>query len=109
MDPVNIATILVATIAALGAWASARAASRAQRYNADASIANERMKAETEAFNRARAMDDRTIKRQDEEIDDIRAANAILKARVLDLEIDNERLRKRVVELERKAEDHHER
>lgn len=111
MDPVNIATVLVAVVAALGAWASARAASRAQKYNADATVKTAKETAELEAYNRARQMDLQTIKRQDEEFDELRARHDILKARVAELEKDNEtlhkenaRMRRQLAALEEKKE-----
>lgn len=109
MNAVNYASVAVAVIAALAAWASARTNAKSAQNNektkADAILSVERLKIESAAFERARAMDDKTIQRQDEEIEDIRAANKILRSRVVDLEEDNERLRKRVTHLERKLED----
>lgn len=76
MDAANIATIVVAAIAALSAWASQRAASRASTVNA---LTSSRVDMEKEAYDRARAYDTETIKRQDEEIADLRSENNTLK------------------------------
>jgi hypothetical protein len=82
MDPVNIGLALVAAVSGLAGIASARAAARATRYTADASTTNTKATAEIEAFARARAMDDRTIVRQNEEINDLTNDNRELRIRL---------------------------
>lgn len=69
MDAVNIATIVVALIAAAGAWASQRAASKAAVQN---TVVGGRVNMENEAYERARAFDTETISRQNHEIDELR-------------------------------------
>lgn len=69
MDPVNIATIIVALIAAAGAWASQRAASKASTQN---TVVGGRVDMEKEAYDRARAFDTETITRQNHEIEELR-------------------------------------
>ena len=74
MDAVSAATILVALIAAAGAWASQRAAHKVSVAN---TITSGRVDMEKEAYNRARAYDTETIKRQDEEIAELRACHKL--------------------------------
>lgn len=69
MDAVNVATVIVALIAALGAWASQRAASKSATRNV--TVAS-RVDMEKEAYDRARAYDTETISRQDNEIKELR-------------------------------------
>ena len=68
MDQISWSGIIVAFIGVVSAWLSARAARNAAKYSADASTANEKAKAETDAYQRARKMDIETIERQDQEI-----------------------------------------
>lgn len=104
MDPINIvAGVLVAIIAAIGGYAAQRAAARAQKYNADASVSAAKATAELEAYHRARSMDRETIKWQDQEILDLRAENSIIRARLREVETDNEELRKDNVALRRRV------
>lgn len=91
MDAVNVASIIVAIIAALSAYASQRSAERATATNANVTS---RVEMEKEAYERARSYDTETIRRQDEELDELREDNKKLRAEV-------EALRKRVVRLER--------
>jgi predicted RNase H-like nuclease (RuvC/YqgF family) len=65
MDATNVASLVVAVIAALTAIASQRSASRA-------SVVNARTAAEEEAYNRARKMDTDTIDRLDRENKELR-------------------------------------
>lgn len=104
MDPVNIGAVLVALIAALGAWASQRAAAKATKYNADAANINTKATAELEAYNRARAMDLKTIERQDEEFDEIRKEYDKLREDFKAMARDNERLHKENATLRRRVE-----
>lgn len=78
MDAANIATIIVAVIAALSALASQRAAARASTRNVSTSS---RVEMEKEAYDRARAYDTETIKRQDAEIAELRAEMAEVKTK----------------------------
>lgn len=105
IDPLNFGAILIAVIAALGTWASHRQSSKA-------AIVNEKAKAEVEAYNRARAMDLRTMELQDAEFHELRDKHETLKKRVgevelrnEELEVENSRLRRRIAALERKQED----
>lgn len=87
VDATNIASVVVASIAALTAVASQRSASRASTVNA-------RTAAEEEAFNRARKMDIETIERLDKE-------NKELREREKELEEQVDILRWKVSRLER--------
>lgn len=100
MNVSNWAPIIVAAIALVSAILSGRAASNASKYST-------RAQAETEAYNRARTMDIKTIERQDEELEEIRAENALMLVRIKELKVDNEqlhedndRLRRRISRLE---------
>lgn len=108
VDPVSIGAIVVALIAAIGAWASQRAAANAAKYNADAAKMSTKATAELEAFNRARAMDVKTIERQDSELEQIRNEYDELNTKFKQILKDNENLhaenvslRRRVARLER--------
>lgn len=81
LDPANIPTLITAAAGLLGMWGAHKISARATRKNA-------KEVAETEAYVRARAMDDRTIARQDTEIED-------LKLRLKEVVGDNVDLRKR--------------
>lgn len=81
-----ITSILVAVVAALSAAASQRAASRASSQTS-------RLDMEREAYERARAYDTETIRRQDVEIDELRSE-------IRDLRGQNTDLRRRVFMLE---------
>jgi predicted RNase H-like nuclease (RuvC/YqgF family) len=83
----------VAAIGIVSSWLAGRSARKAAQFSADASTANERTKAETEAYSRARAMDIQTIARQEAEIKKLsdkitflEGENAVLKERVANLE-----------------------
>lgn len=65
MDPINIGGIIVAMVAAAGAWASQRAAARASLRNI---TTNARLEMEDEAYERARDFDMQTIKMQEREL-----------------------------------------
>lgn len=82
-----IASILVAAVAAFGAWASQRAAARASQLN---TMTTSRVDMEREAYDRARAFDTETIRRQDLEIEELRA-----QIHRQDLEIEDLRARNR--------------
>lgn len=70
LDPVSVASLLVALIAAVGAWATQRTSAKASTTNATTSS---RVDMEREAYERARTYDTETIRRQDEEIAELRA------------------------------------
>ena len=107
MDGANWAAIAVALISIISAYLSGRAANKAAQSSSNASMINERTKAETEAYNRARKMDIETIQRQDAEIEEIREENRNFREEIRALRRDNERLhedndrlRRRVTSLE---------
>lgn len=115
MDQINWAGIIVAGIGVVAAWLSGRSAAKAAKYNADASMASAKAEAETQAYERARKMDVETIKRQDDEIDEIRQNNQELRNKVRQLLADNrslheenDSLRQRVSSLERQLGEHSE-
>lgn len=93
MDQISWAGVVVALIGVISAWLSGRSARAAAKYNADASMASNKAQAETEAYQRARNMDLKTIQRQDEEIEEIRINSEKLREKVRTLIQDNERLR----------------
>lgn len=68
----NVVSVSVALIAALAAWASQRSAAKASTLNTLTVTAVDR---EKEAYERARAFDTETIRRQDEEIAELRRDN----------------------------------
>lgn len=72
MTAIDFGAILVALIAALGAWAAQRSATRASKFNTETSG---RLEAERNAYERARAFDVDTIKRQAKELESLRAHN----------------------------------
>jgi len=77
--PTEALSLGVAGIAALGAWASQRAASKA-------STVSTRMDAEKEAYERARQFDIETIQRQQDEINKLRERLAVAESKVQKLE-----------------------
>lgn len=90
MSGIDIGSIVVAFIAAIAAWASQRAASKASGTNTQ--VAG-RLDAEKEAYERARAFDTETIRRQDAEIAELRA-----EARALHAELRNCHIRLQTLE-----------
>ena len=120
MDASNWSVIAVAIISLLGAVLSGRAAKKATKITTEASIANSKLLAETEAYNRARKMDVETIEHKTNQIKEIKAEHAEtirqiktnneeLRAKVRELKKDNERLhqenislRERVTRLEQR-------
>lgn len=84
LDPLNIGLIVTTLVTVLAGWASQRAATKTSRINA-------KEQAEIEAYSRAREMDNKTITRQNEEIDDLIKDNRILRDRVKALEVDLEK------------------
>jgi predicted RNase H-like nuclease (RuvC/YqgF family) len=102
LDPLNIGLIITTLVTVLAGWASQRSATRVSRANA-------KELAEVAAYERARAMDDRTIKRQDEEIEDLTTKNTQLRdrneelaAEKLALEVTKQALVDHVADLQRK-------
>lgn len=114
MDAVNIATIVVALIAAAGAWASQRAAAKAAVQN---TVVGGRVNMENEAYERARAFDTETIARQNHEIEELRKDSAELRKQheacateIYDMkarhEVEITMLRNRISRLERDTFNH---
>lgn len=89
MDPASVASIIVALIALASAYASQRASSKAAVVAANASVStasiNARVDMETEAYQRARAFDTETIRRQAVEIDELSVEVLALRAEVRNL------------------------
>lgn len=85
MDKLNIASLLVAIVAALGAWSAQRASARASITNTNTTS---RVDMEKEAYDRARAFDTETIRRQDERILELEAEVQTLKSKIARLERD---------------------
>jgi predicted RNase H-like nuclease (RuvC/YqgF family) len=107
MGSADVAAIMVGIISVASAIFSGRAARSAAKLSANASVMNSRTQAETEAYQRARAMDIETIERRDKEIKEIRENSERLREKVRRLIQDNqklheenERLRRRVTRLE---------
>lgn len=86
MDFVSIASIIVAGIAASSAIASQRAAAKASVLNTQTTS---RVDMEREAYERARNFDTETIRRQDEELDDLRARVRVLEDKNAELRTEN--------------------
>lgn len=84
LDPLNIGLIVTTLVTVLAGWASQRAATKTSRINA-------KEQAEIEAYSRAREMDNKTITRQNEEIDDLIKDNRTLRDKVKALEVDLEK------------------
>jgi hypothetical protein len=82
LDKANIATIIVAVVGFFGMWLS-------QKISARASMQNERVKAEVEAYARAVKMDRETIERQAQEIREFREERTELKRENLHLKHEN--------------------
>lgn len=72
MSAIDVGAILVAIIAALGAWAAQRSAAKASAFNTETSG---RLEAERNAYERARAFDVDTINRQSRELEELRSHN----------------------------------
>lgn len=77
--PTSLISLAVAVVAAVGAWASQRASSKA-------STVSTRMDAEKEAYERARAFDIQTIERQQQEIKELREQITQMRERLARLE-----------------------
>lgn len=76
MGLIDIGAVLVAIVAALGAWAAQRSAGKAGTIQ---TAIKGRMEAEHGAYERAREFDTETIRRQDEEIRELRKELEIVK------------------------------
>jgi predicted RNase H-like nuclease (RuvC/YqgF family) len=105
------AAIAVGVISVIAAIFSGRAAQRAAKISTDAGVSTQKIMAETEAYNRARAMDTETIKFQGAKItglmeDNERILRAIRQLREENqmLHEDNDRLRRKVAGLEQKLQ-----
>lgn len=83
------ASVIVACVAAWGAWSSQRQVNKANEYSS-------RLDFEKEAYQRARSFDMDTITRQDEEITDLKNENNALRE-------DVRKLRERIRRLEEVA------
>lgn len=79
MDWGDAVTIFVAIVAAASAWASQRSAAKASTLNVSTTS---RVEMEKEAYERARAFDIETIKRQDDEILELRNDNRDLHEKI---------------------------
>ena len=79
MGMLDVGGILIAIIAALGAWAAQRSAAKASGVQKTASL---KLEAERDAYERARAFDVDTIDRQDLELKALREENKILKEEI---------------------------
>lgn len=97
------AVIIVALVSLGSAFLSSRSAKAAQKYNTDASLITERMKAETDAYTRSRETYLATLKHQDEEILDLRNELREIKAANNRLNQENMELKRRVSVLERQV------
>jgi small-conductance mechanosensitive channel len=93
VDSGNWAAIIVAALSLLAGLYTARTASKA-------STSSEKIKAETEAYNRARKMDTETIEKQEKKIGRLEARVEHLEEQNDMLEQDNDRLRNRINRLE---------
>lgn len=88
-----VASIVVATVAASSAYASQRSAAGATTKN---TTVTSRTDMEKEAYERARAFDTETIKRQDTDIIELRVSNKTLQKDLESLKIVNQELRRQV-------------
>lgn len=81
--PTEVISVVGVAIAAGGAWASQRSASKASTVNTSVTS---RLEAEKEAYERARAFDIQTIERQQAEIKDLRDQVVVMRERIAKLE-----------------------
>lgn len=95
MGLIDLGAIIVALIAAFGAWAAQRSASKTSKFNTTFSG---RLDAERGAYERARAFDIETIERQEAEIRELRDANERLRREL-------QAVKKRLARLEHLAPD----
>ncbi len=87
--PTNIASFIVSVVTGLAAYAAARSANKATVRNAEI---NSRTTMEEEAYDRARKFDTETIKRQDEELIEVREVNKKLSIEIAELQEANRKL-----------------
>src|SRR5690349_13999320 len=111
MEKLGIASIIISLIAALGGWAAARESRKATTTN---TVTSGRVEMEKEAYERARALDTETIRRQEEKIDKLEEeaeeadrdiqqlhyANDQLRQQNERLVADNRRIREALTELQ---------
>lgn len=93
----DIGGILIALIAALGAWAAHRSAGKA---SVAGTAVSGRLEAERNAYERARAFDVATIERQDSELAKLRQENQKLKTELAEVKA-------RLADLEKRLPDEH--
>lgn len=89
-------SLVVALIAAGSAYASQRAAAKASTIN---TTTTSRVDMEKEAYQRARTFDTETIRRQDEEITELRQENVALKSEVREVRTEAEASKREASEL----------
>lgn len=100
MDWANVVSIAVAFLAAGAAYASQRSAAKASVMNTQTVTAVDR---EKEAYERARAFDTETIRRQDEELQELRDDNRKLHDRVSTAEAEAKEARAEAAEAKAEA------
>lgn len=101
-DGGDIVSFAVAVVAGLFAWASQRSASKASATNTATVTAVDR---EKEAYERARAFDTETIRRQDEELAELREDNRKLHDRVTAAEAEAHEARQEARAARREAQE----
>jgi predicted RNase H-like nuclease (RuvC/YqgF family) len=102
VDAGDIVSVVVAVVAGLFAWASQRSASSASKTNTATVTAVDR---EKEAYERARAFDTETIRRQDEELAELREDNRKLHDRVTAAEGEAREARAEAAEAKRESQE----
>ncbi|MCA1806540.1 MAG: hypothetical protein LC687_01555 [Actinobacteria bacterium] len=100
----DLAPIIVAIVAALGAWAAQRSSSNAARVNSTVSI---RLEAEREAYERARAFDVQTIERQGAEVHSLRESNEGMRREIIVLQRRVLKLENELADIEEETDDYH--
>lgn len=90
LNIVNVGGLLVAIVAAFGAWAAAKVSAKATNTNAALSA---RVAAEDGAYERAREFDMSIIDRQEIELKELRAENEKQKVKIKQIEEENQRLK----------------
>jgi len=95
MEILDFGGIVIAVIAAFGAWAAHRAAGKASITNTSVSG---KLEAERGAYERARTFDVATINRQDKELKALREENKNLRSEI-------EVLKERLADLEKRLMD----
>lgn len=100
MGLIDLGAIIVAAIAALGAWAAQRSSAKASRINTTVSG---RLEAERGAYERARVFDVETIERQAALIEELRRDNDNQATEIQKLYDQNESLRRELVVVKRRV------